>query len=123
MKKALIIAPLARTSGAMRITLELLGYQVLETSVSSAGLVVAQAVKPHLVLVDNQLSGITSSLQVCRMLKARSACTPVLLVGQPGDLGAGRQAALQAGADGWLAAPFEPSELLAMVERPLSVLT
>lgn len=55
-----------------------------------------------------------NGLDLCRWLRERGVCTPVLILSMLGSV-ADRVRGLDAGADDYLAKPFEPAELLARV--------
>lgn len=70
-----------------------------------------------LIILDLLLPG-TSGWDICRELRNRQVNTPILILSamdEPGDVVRG----LDAGADDYLAKPFEPGELLARVRARL----
>lgn len=94
-------------------------YQVHLANNGGTALRMAALLKPDLLILDVLLPDM-SGYEVCRTLKSDSATTdvPILIVtgfDEPED----RQAAKSAGADDFLARPFEPEELLTHVRALL----
>jgi DNA-binding response OmpR family regulator len=121
MKKILMIEDHADIRRLIRLTLEIMDYEITEASDGASGAVLAQSCKPDLVLLDVMMPGALNGLQVCRLLKARSPATRVLLLsarGRSEDLETG----MQAGADGYLVKPFSPLQLIESVRQQLSEL-
>lgn len=98
-----------RESVARALALE--GYQVL-TAVDGVEAIVA-ARRPDLdVVVLDVMMPAVDGLGVCRVLRADGIRTPILMLTARVEVGA-RVAGLDAGADDYLAKPFELDELLA----------
>lgn len=103
----------------VRAALEGSGHLLLEAADGEEGLRLARAAHPDLVLLDIALPRL-SGLEVCQRLKRDRATssTPVLLLTgfvQQSD----RRAAQEAGAEGFIAKPFSPAALLALVRDVL----
>lgn len=121
MKKILMIEDHADIRRLIRLTLEIENFEIAEAGDGSSGAVLAQSFKPDLVLLDVMMPGAINGLQVCRLLKARSPATRVLLLsarGRSEDIEAG----MQAGADGYLVKPFRPLQLIESVHQQLAEL-
>lgn len=119
MKKVLIIEDHADIRRLIRLTLEITDYEIAEAADGSSGAVLAQEFRPDLVLLDVMMPGALDGLQVCRLLKARSPATRVLLLsarGRSEDLEAG----MQAGADAYLVKPFSPLQLIESIQSQLA---
>lgn len=119
MKKILMIEDHADIRRLIRMTLETTEYEIAEAASGSAGALLAQSIKPDLVLLDVMMPGALNGLQVCRLLKARSPAPRVLLLsarGRSEDLDAG----MQAGADGYLVKPFSPLQLIECIHQQLA---
>jgi phosphate regulon transcriptional regulator PhoB len=94
-------------------------YKVLEAEDGEQALKIVQRDKPHLVILDLMLPGL-SGLEVCRLLRERAdtAKLPILmLTAKAGE--ADRVIGLEMGADDYLAKPFSPRELVARVRAIL----
>jgi CheY-like chemotaxis protein len=76
---------------------------VVEAGDGDAALALARRVRPTLAVLDVQMPG-PDGIEVCRALKAdpRTAAAPVII--------------LTAGADAFVAKPFSPAALLALVQ-------
>jgi signal transduction histidine kinase/DNA-binding response OmpR family regulator len=101
------------------LTLRRAGYEVLEASTGEQALQLARQ-GPDLILLDVRLPDL-SGHQVCARLKATpSTSSIVVLQTSAADVdGSARAAGLEAGADGYLAQPYEEEELLAWVNALL----
>lgn len=96
------------------------GYRVIEAESGLGGLEVIRDARPDLVLLDVRLPDV-SGIEVCRTIKADDQLhgimvlqTSAVSISTPDKVGA-----LDAGADGYLAEPAEPEELLAVVRSLL----
>ncbi len=103
----------------MRLTLESQGYQVL--TADSGVEVVRQALthQPDLIILDILMPEM-DGYEVLRLLKTTeetSRIPIVILTAYASDVGA--LVSWMEGADGYLAKPFNPDELLMLVERVL----
>jgi two-component system, OmpR family, response regulator MprA len=107
--------PAVRESLATSLTFE--RYEVETAADGAAALEALDRVKPDLVLLDvlmPRLDGLTT----CRRLRARGETVPVLMLTARDTVG-DRVTGLDAGADDYLAKPFELDELLARVRALL----
>jgi signal transduction histidine kinase len=105
----------------IRRVLERAGYVVREATTGSEALVMAQGEeRPKLIILDIKLPDI-SGLDVCRRLKANpeTAFIPVLQTSATFISPERRVEGLDSGADGYLAQPIEPPELIAHVRALL----
>jgi two-component system response regulator MprA len=93
------------------------GYSVLTASDGDAGLQVALDRRPDLVILDIGLPK-RSGLQVARDLRERAFMAPVLML-TARDTVSDKVVGFDAGADDYLAKPFEYDELLARVRALL----
>ncbi len=94
-------------------------FKVIEAEDGEQALKVIQRDKPHLVVLDLMLPGL-SGVEVCKILRERSetAKLPILmLTAKAGE--ADRVVGLEMGADDYLAKPFSPRELVARVRAIL----
>ncbi len=94
-------------------------FAVLEAEDGEKGLKLIQREKPHLVILDLMLPGL-SGLELCRWLREHpeTARIPILmLTAKAGE--ADRIVGLEMGADDYLTKPFSPRELVARVKAIL----
>ena len=103
-----------------KIVRQLLGrtsYRLLETVDREAGVAAAFEERPDLILMDVQLPKM-SGLEATKILRAdeRTKDIPIVIItsfAMSGD----RERASEAGASGYLAKPYSPRELLALVRQ------
>jgi DNA-binding response OmpR family regulator len=97
------------------------GYAVRTAPDGETALKLAFAAPPMAVLLDVAMPGV-NGLEVCRRLRAdpRTATIPILLVTANADLTT-RLQAFQAGADDFLAKPFDPQELAVRLRSHLEL--
>jgi CheY-like chemotaxis protein len=119
-RSILLIEDNADARDALRVLLELDGHAVEAVEEGHAALARARAVDPDVALVDIGLPGM-DGFEVARRLRALDKRRPVLIAltgyGQPED----RRKATEAGFDGLLVKPVDPSvlsDLLATLEIP-----
>lgn len=106
--------------GSREATSELLrnqGFSIFEASTGTDALRLVAEVRPHLVLLDVRLPDI-SGHEVCRRLKADrlTSSIPILQISASFTTRRDRVAGLESGADGYLAKPVEPDELVATIK-------
>lgn len=100
----------------LRAALEPTGSRLVEAADGCEAIEVAWREQPDLVLLDVGLPKL-SGLDVCRALKTNPAAPRVLLI--TGDSAA--DGIDDCGADGIVAKPFAPADLVEEVERALAV--
>ena len=103
----------------LRVTLEGSGHSVLEAADGVSALELARRERPDLMLLDIALPAL-NGLEVCRRLKEdpATAATPIfLLTGFVQQ--AERDAAVEAGGQGFIAKPFSPAVLVAQIDDAL----
>jgi two-component system phosphate regulon response regulator PhoB len=91
------------------------GFDLTRTGDGEEALILADEMKPDIVLLDWMIEGI-SGIEVCRRLRRREATANVPIVmltarGEEGD----RIRGLETGADDYVTKPFSPRELMARV--------
>ncbi|OYV01261.1 MAG: two-component system response regulator [Burkholderiales bacterium PBB5] len=118
MKRILIVEDQADIRKLIRMTLEFEPYEIHEAADGAAGLRLAGAVQPDLILLDVMMPGELDGLQVCEQVRANPllANTRVVLLTARGQL-KDRDAGEQAGADDYLIKPFSPLQLIETIER------
>lgn len=105
-----------------KIVRQLLGrtsYRLVEAVDGESGVALAQELVPQLILMDVQLPKM-SGLDATRVLKAdpRTSDIPIIVI-TSFALSGDREKAAVAGADNYLAKPYSPRELLALVRQYL----
>jgi len=92
-------------------------YRLIEAMDGEAGVAIAQAELPQLVLMDVQLPKM-SGLDATRVLKGdpRTTHIPIIVI-TSFALSGDRERAAAAGANSYLAKPYSPRELLALVRQ------
>jgi two-component system, cell cycle response regulator DivK len=92
-------------------------YRLLEATDGEAGVAMAREASPDLVLMDVQLPKM-SGLDATRALRADTATAqiPVIVV-TSFALSGDDQRAIQAGASAYLAKPYSPRDLLALIRK------
>ena len=93
------------------------GYAVSSASTGEEGLRRFGALRPDVVLLDINLPGITG-LDVCRTLRSEGYRLPVVFLTARGDP-VDRVVGLDAGADDYIAKPFDSHEVLARIRAHL----
>jgi DNA-binding response OmpR family regulator len=101
----------------IKIRLEANGYEVIPASDGQQALDLARKEMPELIILDLTLPRV-DGYKVCRLLKSddRYKKIPILLFtarAQESDKELGKEA----GADGYIIKPFEPSSLLAKIKE------
>ena len=100
-------------------TLEIGNYEILEADNGIDALDLVKQDRPDLIILDVMMPGMTG-YEVCKRIKTNpDIATKVLILTAKGQL-SDKEAAWEALADFYLAKPFSPMELLAMVEEILN---
>ncbi|MEI5100547.1 response regulator transcription factor [Streptomyces sp. PmtG] len=102
---------------ALERALTLEGYRVTAVADGVGALASAHREPPDLLVLDVMMPGI-DGLQVCRVLRAEGSRTPVLMLTARVET-ADRVAGLDAGADDYVAKPFEIEEVFARLRALL----
>ncbi len=94
-------------------------YRLIEAMDGESGVAMAQKELPDLILMDVQLPKM-SGLDATKVLKAdpRTADIPIIVI-TSFALSGDREKASEAGASNYLAKPYSPRELLAMIREVL----
>ena len=95
------------------------GYAVTRTGDGEEALILAEEVRPDLVLLDWMIEGI-SGIEVCRRLRRRQITSnlPILMLTARGEED-DRVRGLETGADDYVTKPFSPKELVARASAVL----
>lgn len=127
--RALLIEDDSHLGDTLRRALEAEGYVVDWLTSAEQGQVALESTEVDLMILDRRLPGISGE-QWLRRLRAEGFRTPVLMLTALGEVGQ-RVEGLDAGADDYLAKPFDLEEVLARLRalarrrtvEPTSVLT
>jgi two-component system response regulator FlrC len=111
----LIVEDDAALREALRETLELSGYRVIEATDGQDALRCIEQARVGIVVTDVQMQPMDGE-QLLREIKRRYASLPVLLMTAYGEIDRA-VAAMRAGACNYLAKPFEPDQLVSEVAR------
>ncbi|WP_276611898.1 response regulator transcription factor [Rhodoferax bucti] len=101
----------------IRMTLEYMGFHVLEAADGAEGLAMAREHRPDLVLMDVRMPGV-SGLTACETMRADALLKdiPVVMLSSA-DHQADIDAGMASGAKAYLVKPFQPVELIYLVTR------
>ncbi len=121
MHKILIIDDHAQTRQLIKWALADSGYGLHEASTGEVGLQNAEALKPALILLDILMPGELDGFQVCEKLRSSSDMAGVKIVMlSANDSPKDRERGQQVGANAYLAKPFKPAALRAIVTALLA---
>ena len=117
MKSILTIEDHADIRKLIRMTLEFESWQVHEAVDGPSGVLLAQQLRPDVVLMDLMMPGEYDGIEACRRIRADASlvATSIIVISARG-LAVDRQAALEAGADQYLFKPFSPLDLIDTIE-------
>jgi two-component system chemotaxis response regulator CheY len=117
MARIVIVDGSAETRQVQSFVLSSAGHEILEAASGRQALARLAGARVHLVITDQLLPDL-DGLALVRAIRKDAAhrFTPVVVV-TPGADDRAVQAARDAGATGWLASPFTPDRLLAVVRR------
>ena len=120
MTKILAVEDSASNLKLIVLTLEMAGYDVLQAVDANAGLELAHAEHPDLILMDIYLPG-KSGFEAAALLKNNAYTRPIPLVALTALVMKGdRENILGAGFDGYIAKPFRYRELWHAVASQLA---
>lgn len=113
--RVLVIDDDAAIGEALKVALEMAGYDVHTTVKGELAMALVSKLRPRLILVDLLLSG-NDGRVLTQQLKAdpQTRHIPVVMLSAHLQL---EKAAKESGADGFLAKPFAISDLIAMVMK------
>src|SRR4051812_15681813 len=113
----LVIDDEAQIRKLLRVGLMSYGYDVILVSNGEDGLQSAAEQKPDIIVLDINLGSDPDGLDVCRLLRERSA-TPIIMLTVNDDKRT-KLSALNAGADDYVTKPFDMEELEARIRAVL----
>jgi two-component system cell cycle response regulator DivK len=95
-------------------------YEIIEAASGIEGIALAESARPDLILMDLWLPDI-DGYETTRRIKAKPELKLIPIIAVTSyALGGDREKALEAGCDNYVAKPFNPADLLAMVRTYLS---
>ncbi|MHB8080477.1 MAG: response regulator transcription factor [Candidatus Krumholzibacteriia bacterium] len=120
-RKILVVDDQENIARIVRMMLENKGYATIWAGDGAEALRLAKAEEPDLILLDVMLPKI-DGFKVCRLLKfdKKYSHIPIVLLtakSSPGDKQTGREV----GADYYLEKPFQPVQLIQVIEQLLSL--
>ncbi|WP_305042530.1 response regulator [Geoalkalibacter sp.] len=121
MKKILVVDDQLTVRRLVEMTLETRGLRVLQAESGEAGVALARAGRPDLIIMDIMMPGGMDGFEAVRLLRAQPethACPIIMLTAK--DQKSERLRAFEAGVSDYLAKPFKLSELLQKVDSLLS---
>ncbi|MCL6683445.1 phosphate regulon transcriptional regulator PhoB [Sphingomonas alba] len=112
-KRLLLVEDDRQLAELVRFHFDRAGYEVTRTGDGDEALILAEEVRPDLVILDWMIEGI-SGIEVCRRLRRRPATAnmPIIMLTARGEEN-DRVRGLETGADDYLTKPFSPKELVA----------
>jgi two-component system phosphate regulon response regulator PhoB len=112
-KRLLLVEDDRQLAELVRFHFDRAGYDVTRTGDGEEALILAEEVRPDLVILDWMIEGI-SGIEVCRRLRRRqtTANLPIIMLTARGEEN-DRVRGLETGADDYLTKPFSPKELVA----------
>src|SRR4030095_10582884 len=110
-KRLLLVEDDRQLAELVRFLLDRAGYDVTRTVDGEEALILAEEVRPDLIILDWMIEGI-SGIEVCRRLRRRqsTANLPIIMLTARGEEN-DRVRGLETGADDYLTKPFSPKEL------------
>ncbi len=117
-ERVLVVDDSAEIQAVLReMVLEPAGYRALLASDGTEGLRLAEEERPDLIILDEQMPGLTG-IQLLRELRKRGLSIPVIFMTAHGSEGLAVQA-FRLGVRDYIIKPFEPEEMAQSVERAL----
>ena len=118
-KRLLLVEDDRPLAELVRFHFDRAGYDVTRTGDGEEALILAEEVRPDLIILDWMIEGI-SGIEVCRRLRRRPATAnlPIIMLTARGEE-SDRIRGLETGADDYLTKPFSPKELVARASAVL----
>jgi len=118
-KRILMVEDTEDNRQIVRDLMASVGYDLIEAQDGAAGVAMAAAEKPDLILMDIQLP-VMDGYQATRHIKADPATRHIPVVAVTSyALSGDEDKALAAGCDGYVAKPFSPRKILGLVRQIL----
>jgi len=117
MPRVLVVDDDPQVVRLLRVNLELEGYDVVSASGGKEALDAVDAEDPDLVVCDVMMPGM-DGVEVVRRLRADKKTVPVVMLSAKA-MRSDMKAGLDAGANEYVTKPFDPAELIEVVDRLL----
>ena len=119
-KRILLVEDTEDNRQIVRDLMESVGYELLEADDGAAGVAMAAEHRPDLILMDIQLP-VMDGYEASRRIKADPALRHIPIIAVTSyALSGDEDKTRAAGCDGYVAKPFSPRELLAMIDEFLA---
>jgi len=117
MPRVLVVDDDPQVVRLLRVNLELEGYDVVSAADGQQALDAVDAESPDLVVCDVMMPGM-DGVEVVRRLRADKKTVPVVMLSAKA-MRSDMKAGLDAGANEYVTKPFDPAELIEVVDRLL----
>jgi DNA-binding response OmpR family regulator len=117
MPRVLVVDDDPQVVRLLRVNLELEGYDVVSASDGIQALDAVAKEKPDLIVCDVMMPGM-DGVEVVRRLRADNVTLPVVMLSAKA-MRSDMRAGLEAGANEYVTKPFDPAELIDVVDRLL----
>jgi DNA-binding response OmpR family regulator len=117
MPRVLVVDDDPQVVRLLRVNLELEGYDVVSASDGNEALAAVASEDPDLVVCDVMMPGM-DGVEVVRRLRADNVTLPVVMLSAKA-MRSDMRAGLDAGANEYVTKPFDPTELIDVVDRLL----
>lgn len=122
MKKILVVDDQLTVRRLVEMTLETRGMRVLQAESGEAGVALARAGRPDLIIMDIMMPGGMDGFEAVRILRSQpETCDCPIIMLTAKDQKSERLQAYAAGVSDYLAKPFKLKELLQKVDSLLSL--
>jgi len=116
-KRILVVEDQEDNRRIIRDLLASVGYELIEATDGEAGVRLAESERPDLILMDIQLP-VLDGHEATRRIKQNPELRHIpIIVVTSYALSGDDQKAMAAGSDGYVAKPFSPRQLLAMIRK------
>ncbi|MDD5038875.1 MAG: response regulator [Dehalococcoidales bacterium] len=110
-KRVLVIDDEPRILHFVKVSLSIAGYEVITTTSGEEGITLASSAKPDIMLLDVMMAPM-NGFEVLAKLRLFSRLPVIIFTGRS-DIGA---LALKEGANGFIAKPFNPQDLIRKIK-------
>jgi DNA-binding response OmpR family regulator len=117
MPRVLVVDDDPQVVRLLRVNLELEGYDVVSAADGTQALEAVASQRPDLVVCDVMMPGMDGT-EVVRRLRRENETLPVVMLSAKA-MRSDMERGLEAGADEYVTKPFDPTELIEVVDRLL----
>ncbi len=116
-RRVLVVEDQEDNRRILRDLLTSVGYEIIEAVTGEEGVALAETRRPDLILMDIQLPGL-DGYEATRRIRANPALRHIPIIAVTSYALSGDDAkALEAGCNAYIAKPYSPRELLAMIRQ------